>query len=62
MTEPSSRRLVDRLPTGPLLMVTIFFTLAVALLQSLVWLGVGLVAAAVLWIVVLKILFARYKT
>jgi hypothetical protein len=56
------RRFVDRLPTAPMLLVGIFVTLGVCLIQNWTWLGVGLVISTVLWLGILKILFDRYRT
>ncbi len=54
--------LVDRIPTAPMLLFTIFFTLGVCLIQSYVLLGVGLLLAALLWVVVVKVLRDRYSS
>ena len=61
MTADERTRLVDRIPTAPMLMFTIFFTLGVCLIQTYVLLGIGLVVAAVLWVVVVKVLRDRYR-
>ena len=46
MTTDERAGLVDRIPTAPMLLFTIFFTLGVCLIQSYVLLGVGLLLAA----------------
>lgn len=61
MNTKKRARLVDRIPTGPMLLFTVFFTLGVCLIQSYALLGVGLVAAAVLWVVVVTTLRQRYS-
>jgi hypothetical protein len=62
MTTDERAGLVDRIPTAPMLLFTIFFTLGVCLIQSYVLLGVGLLLAALLWVVVVKVLRDRYSS
>ena len=50
----------EKIPVGPMVLLTIVASIAAAMVQQLVWLGICLVAVVLLWIGVIWILVKRF--